>query len=63
VSSYKINSRKSVTLLYANDKWVKKQIREKATFKIARNNVNYLVLILTNHGEDLHDKSFKTLKK
>jgi hypothetical protein len=42
VTGYKINSRKSVSLLYTNDKEDKKEIRETTPFSVAMNNINYL---------------------
>ena len=38
VAGYKINSKKSVALLYTNDKWAEKEIRETNPFTIATNN-------------------------
>jgi hypothetical protein len=39
VTEYKINSNKSVTFLYTNDKWVKKENRETTLFTIVTNNI------------------------
>jgi hypothetical protein len=41
VAGYKINSNKSVALLYTNDKWTEKEIMETTPFKIATNNIKY----------------------
>ena len=38
VAGYKINSKKLVALLYTDDKWVEKEIREISPFTIATNN-------------------------
>ena len=38
VAGYKINSKKSVALLYTDDKWAEKEIRETSPFTIASNN-------------------------
>ena len=46
VAGYKINSKKSVALLYTNDKLAKKEIREMTPFPIAANNIKYLGVIL-----------------
>jgi hypothetical protein len=43
VAGYKVNSKQSVALLYKNNKWVEKGIRETTTFTIAMNNMQYLV--------------------
>ena len=58
VPGYKINSKKSVTLLYTNDKWVEKEIRETSPFILATNNIIYLGVTLTKQVEDLYDKTF-----
>jgi hypothetical protein len=47
VAAYNINSNKSVTFLYKNDKWVKKEHREKTTFTIVTNNIKYFSVTLT----------------
>ena len=39
VTGYKINSQKSVALLYTNDKWTKKETRAAKPSRIASNNV------------------------
>jgi len=36
-AGYKINSKKSIALLYTNDKWAEKEIRERTHFVIATN--------------------------
>ena len=42
VAEYKINFKKSVTLLYTDDKQAEKEIRETSLFTIAMNNIKYL---------------------
>jgi hypothetical protein len=39
MATYKINSNKSVAILYPNDKWAEKKIREAIPFTIATNNI------------------------
>jgi hypothetical protein len=51
------------SLLYRNDKWAEKEIRETAPFTIATKNIKYLGIILTKEVKDLYDKNFKSLKK
>ena len=63
VAGYKINSKKSVALLYTDDKWAEKEIRETSPFTIATNSIKYLRVTLTKQVEDLYDKNFKSLKK
>ena len=47
VAGYKINSKKSVALLYTGDKRAGKEIRETSPFTIATNNIKYLGVTLT----------------
>ena len=42
VAGYKINSKKSVALLYTNDKWAEKTVREPIPFTIATKNLTSL---------------------
>ena len=63
VARYKINSNKSVALLYSKDKQAEKEIRETTPFTIVTNNIKYLGVTLTKQVEDLYDKNFKSLKK
>jgi len=43
VAGYKINSSKSIALLYSKDKQAEKETREMTPFTIVTNNINYLV--------------------
>jgi len=63
VSGYKINSKKSVAVLYTSDKWAEKEVRETTPFIIVMNNINYLGVTLTKQVKDMYDKNFKSLKK
>lgn len=63
VVRYKINSRKSVTLLYTDDKLARKEIRETTPFTIDINNVKYLVVTLIKEVKNLYDNNFRSLKK
>ena len=47
VAGYKINFKKSVALLYTNDKEAEKEIRETSPFIIATNSIKYLEVALT----------------
>jgi hypothetical protein len=58
VAGNKINSKKSVSLLYTNDKWAKKEISKTSPFTIATN-IKYLGETLTKQVKDLHCKNFK----
>jgi hypothetical protein len=48
VAGNKINSKKSVALLYKNDKWIEKEIKEIIPFPIASSDINYLCVTLRN---------------
>jgi hypothetical protein len=61
VAKYKINSKKSITLFYPNDKWAEKIGRQH--FTTATNNIKYLGSNLTKWVKDLYDNNFKSLKK
>ena len=63
VAGYKINSKKSVALLYTKNKDTERKIRETSPFTIATNNIKYLGVKLTKEVKDLFDKNFKSLKK
>jgi hypothetical protein len=63
VAEYKINSKKSVALLYSKDEQAEKEIRETAPFKIVTNNIKYLCVSLTKQVKVLYDKNINSLKK
>ncbi|KAL6058354.1 hypothetical protein STEG23_024193 [Scotinomys teguina] len=63
VAGYKINSKKSVALLYTKDKRAEEEIKATSPFTIATNNIKYLGVTLTKQVKDLYDENFKTLKK
>jgi hypothetical protein len=63
VDGYKINSKKSVTLLYTSNKQAEKEVRETIHSTIATNNTICLCITLMKQVKDLHDKNFKSLKK
>ena len=56
VVGYRINFKKIVVLLYANDKQAEKEIREPTSFTIATTIIKYLEVTLAKQGE-------KSLKK
>jgi hypothetical protein len=63
VARYKINSKKSVAILYTNNKGGDKEIRETTFFKIATNNIKYLSVTLTKNEKDLYDQNLRPLMK
>jgi hypothetical protein len=62
VAGYKINSKKSVALLYTSDKLDEKEVRETILFTIPTNNIKYLAT-LTKQVKDLYDKNLMSPKK
>ena len=63
MAGYNAKSKKSVALLFTNDKWADKEIREITPFTIATNNIKYLVVTQTKQVKNLFHKNFKCLKK
>ncbi|KAL6030381.1 hypothetical protein STEG23_024291 [Scotinomys teguina] len=63
VAGYKVNSKKSVALLYTKDKRVEEEIKATSPFTIATNSIKYLGVNLTKEVKDLYDENFKSLKK
>ena len=59
----RLTQKKSVALLYTDDKRAGEEIRESTPFAITTNSIKYLGVTLTKQVEDLYDKNFKTLKK
>jgi hypothetical protein len=57
------NLKKTVALLYTNDKGAEKDIKATTPFTIATNNIKYLGITITKQVKDLYDKNFKFLKK
>ena len=60
---YKINSKKSVAILYTKAKKAEREIKETSPFTIAPNHKKYLGVTLTKDVKDLLDKKFMSLKK
>ncbi|KAL6084450.1 hypothetical protein STEG23_009704 [Scotinomys teguina] len=63
VAGYKVNSKKSVALLYTKDKRAEEEIKATSPFTIATNSIKYLGVTLTKQVKDLYDENFKSLKK
>ena len=55
VAGYKINSKKSVALLYTNDKEADRETRETSPFT---NVIKYIGVTLTKEVNDLFNKNF-----
>ena len=56
MAGYEINTNKSVTVLYKNDK-AEKDIRKTIFFKIATNKIKYLGVTLPKQVRDFYDKN------
>ncbi|KAL6038620.1 hypothetical protein STEG23_017924 [Scotinomys teguina] len=63
VAGYKVNSKKSVALLYTKDKRAEEEIKATSPFTIVTNSIKYLGVNLTKEVKDLYDENFKSLKK
>ena len=63
VAGYKINSKKSLALLYTSDKQTETKVREIIPFTIATNNIKYLSVTLIKQVKDLYAKNFKFLER
>ena len=63
MAGYKINSKKSVALLYTKDERAEREIRETSPSTINTNNIKYFGVTLTMEVKDLFEKTFKALKK
>ncbi|KAL6038241.1 hypothetical protein STEG23_034914 [Scotinomys teguina] len=63
VAGYKVNSKKSVALLYTKGKRTEEEIKATSPFTIATNSIKYLGVNLTKEVKDLYDENFKSLKK
>ena len=56
-----INSKKSVVLLYTNNKEAEREIREISLFTIVTNHIKYLGVTPTKDVKDIFDKNFMSL--
>ena len=63
MAGHKINTKKSVALLYTGDKSNEKEIRETLPFTISTSNLKYLGVTLTKKVKNLYNKNFESLKK
>ena len=63
VSGYKINTKKSFALLYANYEKSEREIKESIPFTIATNRIKYLGISLPKETKELYTENYKTLMK
>ena len=63
VAVYKINTQKSVTFLYTNNKRSEGEIQETIPFSIASKRIKYLGINLLKETKDMYSKNYKMLVK
>jgi hypothetical protein len=63
VVGYKVNSNKSVAIIYTNNKQATEEIRETTPFRIATNSIKYFGVTLAKQVKDLCDKNFNSKKR
>ena len=63
VAGYKINTQKSLALLYTNNEKAERDIKEKIPFTIAIKRMKYLGINLPKETKDLYIENYKTLVK
>ena len=63
VAGYKINTQKSVALLYTNNKRSEGEIKETITVTIAPKIIKYLGINLPKETKDLYSENYKMLMK
>ena len=63
VSGYKINTQKSLALLYTNNKKTESEIKETILFTIAMKRIKYLGIHLPKEMKDLYIENYITLMK
>ena len=62
-AGYKINTQKSLALLYTNNEKVEKEIKETIPFITAMKRIKYLGINLLKETKDLYIENYKTLSK
>ena len=63
VAGYKINTKKSVALLYTNNELEGREIRKTTPFTIASKSVKYPETNLTKEMNNLYSENYKTLMR
>ena len=63
VAGYKINTQKSLALLYANNEKTEREIKETIPFTIATKRIKYLVIYIPKEMKDLYIENYKKLMK
>ena len=62
-AGYKINTQKSLALLYTNNKKIEREIKEAIPVTIAMKGIKYLGIYLPKETKDLYIENCKTLVK
>ena len=63
VAGYKINTQKSLSFLYTNNKKSKEEIKESIPFSITTKRIKYLGINLPKETKELYTEKYKTLMK
>ena len=63
VAGYKINTQKSLALLYTNNEKTERETNETIPFTIATKRIKYLGVYLTKETKDLYIENYKILMK
>ena len=63
VAGYKINTQKSLELLYTNNEKSDREIKESNQFTIATKTIKYLGINLPKETKELYTENYKTLMK
>ena len=63
VEGYKINTQKSLALIYTNNEKTEREIKETIPFTIATKRIKYLGIYLPKETKDLYIENYKTLVK
>ena len=63
VAGYKINTEKSLSVLYTNNEKTERKIKETIPFTIAMKRIKYLGINLPKETKGLYTENYKTLMK
>jgi len=63
VAGYKINTQKTITILYTNNERSGSEIRETISFTTVSKRIKYLGINLPKEVKDLYSVNYKTLAK
>ena len=63
VAGYKINTEKSLAVLYTNNEKIEREMKETIPFTIAMKRIKYLGIYLPKETKDLYIENYETLMK